>query len=174
MADPLPETPTRQQSTNTATPGQLAALRDYVKALQQKKEYRNPFYTWANGLDDISRNVMAGYASRQADEMERQGGQQSGRAALGLDDSGSAASPAATGAVSGLFGGIGQGINSAGTSIAAGLNNVFTGGQDRADESSPSGREPASIRTNNPGAQQYGSTAERFGATGKESLAGRQ
>ena len=81
-AQPLTPIPTLQPTGST--PGQIQALRDFVKALQQPRQHRNPYYTWANGLDDMTRDIMGGIYTKQANDMERASGRRSGQSALGL------------------------------------------------------------------------------------------
>ena len=72
MADPLQPIPTTQQPAGSS-PRAVEELRRYVQALQKKPDYKNPFYTWANGLNDVTKDIFAGMAGKRADELERQG-----------------------------------------------------------------------------------------------------
>jgi hypothetical protein len=67
---PLVPIPTLQSQPQS--PQAIAELRRYIAALQQQKPYKGMFYTWANGLDDMSRSLTAAMLSNRADELERQ------------------------------------------------------------------------------------------------------
>ena len=70
---PIQAIPTTQPNAGGSSPGAVEELRRYVQLLQQKQKSNNPFYTWANGLDDVSRQIVAGMYGRKADELEQQG-----------------------------------------------------------------------------------------------------
>lgn len=71
VSTPAQVTPTIQAPPQTASEGQIKQLRDMVAALQASKSRAvSPFYTWANGLDDMSSKIMAGMLGRQADQKE--------------------------------------------------------------------------------------------------------
>jgi lysozyme len=67
---PLVPIPTLQSQPQS--PQAIAELRRYIAALQQQRKSNNPFYTWANGLDDMSRSITGAILSNRADDLERQ------------------------------------------------------------------------------------------------------
>src|SRR5712671_6065175 len=82
--DPIVPIQTSQTApAATPTPGQIAELRRYAAVLQKPTE-KTSFYTWANGLDDVSRQVASVWADKNANYLERLSGRQSGGSALGL------------------------------------------------------------------------------------------
>lgn len=64
-------TPTLRSGPPEQLPSSVKMQREYAQELLKQKQSKNPFYTWANGLDDMSRALMGGLASRQADVNER-------------------------------------------------------------------------------------------------------
>src|SRR5712672_2585669 len=71
-SSPLVPIPTLTQQPQPQSPQSIAELRRYIAALQQQRKSNNPFYTWANGLDDASRQIFGAMLSNRADEAERQ------------------------------------------------------------------------------------------------------
>lgn len=64
--------------TQPGTPGrpseaEIRRMREYARALhdQQGSGYKLPFYTWANGLNDLTKALGEGWSDRQANQMER-------------------------------------------------------------------------------------------------------
>lgn len=55
----------------TAT--EIKQLREYAKALKEKHKPwgNNPYYTWANGLDRVSGDIISGLFDRKADVLDR-------------------------------------------------------------------------------------------------------
>lgn len=87
---PIQPIPTLQQSpfSGMSTPGAVEELRQLSKQLQQQKSGTSSFkgtsvYTWANGLDDLSRKIVAAEYQRWANQLVQQGTQASGSQSLG-------------------------------------------------------------------------------------------
>src|SRR5882672_7867258 len=116
---PITPIPTQAPQQGGLSPAAIQELRRYAAALAAQKTPRQPFYSWANGLDDATAKIMGAVYSKQADEAERAAGRQSGAAALGLDDATSTPSPAG----GGFPGGVGGAIKG-----LFGLNGTATGG----------------------------------------------
>lgn len=70
VVDPVQPLPTIQDAPNRQymSPEAIKSMREYAHALMNKQNsYKNPFYTWGNGLDDLTKGLMGGLASRSAD-----------------------------------------------------------------------------------------------------------
>lgn len=65
-------TPTLQQPVQ-ATAAQIASLREYAKMLKEGHKQVGPRFTWANGLDRASGDIMSGLLGNKADTMEQAG-----------------------------------------------------------------------------------------------------
>src|SRR6266404_7581011 len=71
-SSPLVPIPTLAQQPQSTSPQSIAELRRYIAALQQQRKSNSPFYTWANGLDDVTRQIVGAMLSNRADDLERQ------------------------------------------------------------------------------------------------------